>query len=243
MKQPVPGKLNQQIRRLGILVLAGVISLPALARDYDLVINNGRVMDPETNFDAIRNVGVRDGKIVAITKDAIQGTETIDATGLVVSPGFIDGHLHVVDAPLGQKAALRDGVTTAMDLEVGAYPVDLWYDNLARRSQTNYGATVSVAGARTAVFKPDYKSTTGNIQTDVFNGVPVGIDWSSRIATEAEGKQILTILETGLKRGALGIGPPIGYMTEGFTTSNEVCIQKLAARVRPMQPEESIAAW
>ena len=211
------------------LVLFGM-SGAALAETYDVVILNGRVIDPETSLDAVRNVGVKGGKIAEITEEVITGKETIDASGHVVSPGFIDGHVHVVDAPLGQKAALRDGVTTTMDLEVGAYPVDLWYDNLSGRSQTNYGATVSVGGARTKVFKPDYQSVTGNIQTDLFSGVDVGIDWSTRIATPAEQQQILDILETGLKRGALGIGPPIGYMTEGFTTSNEIDIQKLVAK-------------
>jgi N-acyl-D-glutamate deacylase len=62
--------------------------LPAMAVDYDVVINNGRVMDPETNFDGVRNVGIKDGKIVAITEDAITGKETIDAKGHVVAPGF-----------------------------------------------------------------------------------------------------------------------------------------------------------
>jgi N-acyl-D-glutamate deacylase len=62
--------------------------LPAVAADYDVVINNGRVMDPETNFDGVRNVGIKDGKIVAITEDAITGKETIDAKGHVVAPGF-----------------------------------------------------------------------------------------------------------------------------------------------------------
>lgn len=137
-----------------LFLLLVPFTMPLAADDYDLVILNGRVMDPETNFDATRNVGVRAGKIVKITKDAIKGTETIDATGHVVGPGFIDGHVHVVDAPLGQKGALRDGVTTTLDLEVGAFPVDLWYDNLAGRSQTNYGAVVSVPAVRTEVFKP-----------------------------------------------------------------------------------------
>ena len=106
-------------------------------------------MDPESGLDALRNVGVSDGKIAVITEDSIQGKETIDAAGHVVAPGFIDGHMHTVDIPLAQKGALLDGVTTAMDLEAGAMPVGRWYDDLKDRSQTNYGAsTSSGAGLR-----------------------------------------------------------------------------------------------
>ena len=76
---------------LGCLALSLMLVMPAMAADYDLVINNGRVMDPETMYDAVANVGIKDGKIAVITKDTITGKETIDAKGLVVAPGFIDG--------------------------------------------------------------------------------------------------------------------------------------------------------
>ena len=66
------------LRRLAIVlaVCSGLTAVPAQAQDYDLVILNGRVMDPETGLDAVRNVGVKDGKIVVITDDNIQGTHT-----------------------------------------------------------------------------------------------------------------------------------------------------------------------
>ena len=54
-----------------VMSCTGLIAV-AHAQDYDLVINNGRVMDPETNFDGVRNVGIKEGKVVAITKDIIQ---------------------------------------------------------------------------------------------------------------------------------------------------------------------------
>jgi dihydroorotase-like cyclic amidohydrolase len=60
-------------------MVSGLVGLPAQAQDYDLVILNGRVMDPETKLDAVRNVGVKDGKIATVTEDAIKGKETIDA--------------------------------------------------------------------------------------------------------------------------------------------------------------------
>lgn len=91
------------------LLLAG----PVHASDYDLIIENGRVMDPETMYDEVANVGIKGNRIVAITKDAITGNETIDATGLVVAPGFIDTHFHAVDT-FGTKLGVADGITTGM---------------------------------------------------------------------------------------------------------------------------------
>ncbi|MGB6222082.1 MAG: hypothetical protein WBG04_13715, partial [Haloferula sp.] len=88
-------KIHTSIRLLLATSLLAVSS--AFAQDYDVAILNGRVMDPETNFDGVRNVGVKDGKIVAITEDAITGKETIDAKGHVVAPGFIEGHQHATD--------------------------------------------------------------------------------------------------------------------------------------------------
>jgi N-acyl-D-glutamate deacylase len=80
---------------LSILFLALIsIKMPLVAADYDLVIVNGRVMDPKSGLDAVRNVGVRDGKIAAITREAIKGKEIINARNHVVAPGFIDGHSH-----------------------------------------------------------------------------------------------------------------------------------------------------
>ena len=83
-------------------------------QEFDIVILNGRVMDPETNFDAVRNVGIKDGKIALITEETIKGKETIDAEWHVVAPGFIDTHYHTTDL-FGAKLGLADGITTAMD--------------------------------------------------------------------------------------------------------------------------------
>ena len=134
-----------------LLFLLTSFTTPCSA-DYDIAINNGRVMDPETGFDAIRNVGVKDGRITIITEDTISATEQIDATELVVAPGFIDTHFHHT-RPIGYKLALRDGVTTAMDLEAGAYGprVDDWYKMHEGKSQVNYGTSSGHEFARSKV--------------------------------------------------------------------------------------------
>ncbi len=100
-------------------------------------------MDPETNLDAVRNVGINDGIIAAITEDQISGTETIDASGHVVAPGFIDSQQHGHGNIWSVKVGLRDGVTTPLDLEFGNMNVAQWYADREGNWPANYGAAVS----------------------------------------------------------------------------------------------------
>lgn len=224
-----------RVAALALIVgVVGLLSLPCSAEQhFDLVILNGRVMDPQTNFDGVRNIGIKDGKIVKITKKAITGAETIDASGHVVAPGFIDGHSHVVDIPLAQKAALRDGVTTFLDLEAGALPIGEWYEVLEGKSQTNYGASVSSAAARTATFDPSYLKNTrsSNVVYDMMSKeVKVTGDTFTRIPTDAEIDNILKLVEDGLKEGGLGVGIVPGYIVDGATSKEIIGAQKLAGK-------------
>jgi len=133
-----------------------------MAHTFDLVIANGRVMDPESGLDGMRHVGVRGDKIVAISDRPLAGSATmIDATGQVVAPGFIDGHCHGANDAFGVKLGVLDGKTTHLDLEWGAWPVDRWYDRLEGRSQSNYGASGSHLAIREEVFS-GFVPTTGN---------------------------------------------------------------------------------
>ncbi|MEE4377414.1 MAG: hypothetical protein V2J55_07865 [Candidatus Competibacteraceae bacterium] len=128
----------------------------------ELVISNGRVIDPETGLDAVRNVGINNGKIFATTDQPVAIKETIDAICLVGAPGFVDGHSHSANDAFGLKMGILDGRTTQMDLEAGAWPVDVWYDHLERRSQVNYGASVGHLPIRDIVFS-NITMTTGNL--------------------------------------------------------------------------------
>ena len=81
-----------------LFFMAAVISISGVHADaktytselFDTVIEGGRVMDPETNFDAIANIGIRRGKIKRITNQPLKGKRGIDANGLVVAPGDMD---------------------------------------------------------------------------------------------------------------------------------------------------------
>jgi len=204
----------------------------AIPEDLDLVILNGRVMDPESKLDAQRNVGVKDGKIVAVTEQAIKGSETIDAKGHVVAPGFIDTHHHNVLTPFGQKLALRDGITTPLELEGGVMPVGEWYDSMGGKSQTNYGATAGVMGARETVLNPKFKSIAGASMNDLDQPKITGatMNWSTKVATDAEIEKVLALVEQGVKEGALGVGLTTGYMVDGITSRETYGVQAIAGK-------------
>jgi len=219
---------------LSFLILSiSMVSTVSADDTYDLVILNGRVMDPETRLDAVRNVGVRNGMIAVITSDQIQGKETIDAKGHVVAPGFIDMHDHNTAAPFGQKLALRDGVTTPMELEAGIYPVDTWYAYLDGKSQTNYGASVGTIPVRETVLNPAYETKAyGDFLYDMQKPklTKTSMKWSTQVATDEQIKQVEALLEEGLKQGAIGVGHCPGYMVSGVTQQESHIAQELAAR-------------
>ena len=94
---------------------------------YDIVLAGGRVIDPETKLDAIKNVGIINNRIAQISSEPLKGKETINVSGLVVAPGFIDLHVHG-RSNVEQEYQLHDGVTTALELEWGIEHVEQWYE-------------------------------------------------------------------------------------------------------------------
>ncbi|MFK7915430.1 MAG: amidohydrolase family protein [Pseudomonadales bacterium] len=196
-----------------------------LAAQYDTVLLGGRVMDPESGLDAVRNVGIRDGRIATISRRALKGREVIDASGHVVTAGFIDAHFHWV-RPVGYKLGLRDGVTTAMDLEFGALgtQVEQWYEQRAGQTQVNYGTSASHELARSKVLDDAQAldaPTAGATRT-------AGSGWSETVADVDQGRRILAVLDAGLRAGAVGVGSTLGYMP-GVTAQEMYAVQAQAA--------------
>ncbi len=210
--------LNFGLWTLGITFIFILVALPVRAEVYDVVILNGRVMDPESNLDAVRNIGISKGTIQAITTEPLQGNSKIDARGLIVSPGFIDIHVHLLPGQdqINFSVKATDGVTTALDLEAGTEDVDRWYAMREGKAIINYGASANHAAARMKVMK------------DPGTMFPAG-DAAKRAASESEIKEIKGLIEQGLDRGAIGIGLLLAYtpavtreeMIEIFRTGNK----------------------
>lgn len=212
------------------ILLIGLITMPVQAKEFDLVISQGRVMDPETGLDAIRNVGIAGGQIKLITAEPISGKQNIDASNLVVAPGFIDVHSHTPTL-LGQHMNLLDGVTTALDLEAGAYPISFYGEHFAGGAQINYGSSVAHFAIRAKVID-------GVDQPYIFVGHrPSKLDGKAFIqsATPAQIEEMRIMLNDGLDQGGLGIGVLLDYMTSAVSDDElRMLFEVAAARATPI---------
>jgi len=196
--------------RLGVLALA---AMPLVAQQYDVVLANGRVMDPASNLDAVRYVGIAGGKIAAISATPLRGREVVDVKGLVVAPGFIDIHQHRIN-PENFAFKARDGVTSALEMEVGVSPVPPWYAEREGHSLINFGASVGhIPALMTAMH-----------DTGTFLPHDAAAE---RVPTPAEHQQALQLLRRGLADGAMGIGMGIAYVKE--TRAQILDVFRLAA--------------
>ena len=199
--------------RLAVLAFA---ALPLAAQQYDVVLANGRVMDPASNLDGVRFVGITAGKIAAISATPLRGRETVDVKGLVVAPGFIDIHQHRIN-PENYAFKARDGVTTVLEMEVGVSPVPPWYAEREGHSLINFGASV---GHIPALMTAMHDTGTFLPHDAAANRVP----------TAAEHQEALQLLRRGLQDGALGIGMGIAYVKE--TRAQILDVFRLAAETK-----------
>ena len=183
---------------------------------YDVAILNGRVMDPESGLDAVRNIGIRGGKITVLSESPLSAKSTIDAKGLVVSPGFIDLHEHGQEERNYEFQA-RDGVTTSLELEAGTDDVDRWYALREGKSLINFGVSIGHIPVRMKVM--------GDPQGGM---LPTG-DAAHRAASPEEFSKITAAMERGFRQGALSEGMGVNY-TPGATHWEIVEMFRIAAK-------------
>src|SRR5882762_4703801 len=176
-------------------LLASLTAIVA-AQQYDLVIEGGRVIDPETGLDAVRSVGVRDGKIVRVSPEFLSGRRVIHAGELVVAPGFIDLHQHGQELE-SQRVKALDGVSTALELEIGAPDVAQFLKSKEGHSLIHYGTSASHPAARALVFGAPM--VAGAI-------VPKSGPATDRPATPEQIEGMQERLRAELDAGALAIG-------------------------------------
>jgi dihydroorotase len=172
-------------------------------------------MDPESALDAVRNVGIREGKIRTIGAGALKGKQTIDAKGLVVAPGFIDLHEHGQE-PKNYQFQAHDGVTTSLELEAGTDDVDKWYAAREGKSLINFGVSIGHIPVRM------------NVMHDPGPFLATG-DAARRAATPEELASMLELMDRGFRRGALAEGMGVNY-TPAASHAEIVDMFRIAAK-------------
>ena len=176
---------------------------------YDLVLEGGRVMDPASGLDSVLNVGITGERIAALSAGPLRGTEVVRVAGLAVAPGFIDLHAHG-QTEGDMRLQAQDGVTTALDMEAGVFPVAKWYASREGKSPVNFGATVGHRPARYFVFDGvdvGHGPTNPGAIT-ALGPLPAG---ANQRASEAQVEALDGAIRQGLAEGALGVGFGINY--------------------------------
>jgi N-acyl-D-aspartate/D-glutamate deacylase len=207
-----------------LLVFATTI---AAGQQYDLVIEGGRVLDPETGLDAVRNVGIRDGKIARVAAEALSGRRVVHAGGLVVAPGFIDLHQHGQELA-SQRVKALDGVTTALELEIGAPDVAQFLKSKEGHSLIHYGTAASHVAARAAVFGAPLPPEVIGPHAGIPEILPKSGPATDQPATPEQIEAMRARLRAELDAGGLAIGMGIQY-TPGATRLEVIDMFRLAA--------------
>jgi N-acyl-D-aspartate/D-glutamate deacylase len=196
---------------LAACALLGCNTSPTTSEPYDVVVRGGRVIDPESGLDAIRNLGIRDGRIGQISANVLVGEQVIDANGLVVAPGFIDLHAHgQAEEPF--RLMVQDGVTTAFEIELGTSDVSAWYGEREGGQILNYAVGVGHVPVRMRVMGDE-----GIVY-------PTGSAGSEQ-ASEEQITEMEALIERGLREGAVAVGFGLAYTPAAVTAELESMLQ------------------
>ena len=218
---------------VAVAITAGIAPF-ASAQDYDLVILNGRVMDPETKFDKVSNVGIKGDRIVKITEEKITGKKTIDAKGHAVVPGFINTHSHSFGG-FDQKMMAHDGTTTILDTESGVADAELFYSKYQGKSFLNFGSGMGHEEIRRVIMDEVpieiASDPTYILQSRALAEKEDGhASWALDVPTKLELVQTLTMYEKGLRAGAITVNTTVGYMGYNTYPKEIYALQKMAKK-------------
>lgn len=215
----IPGRspMRHAIALAAVLGLAVSIAATAGADEpFDVVLHGGRVIDPESGLDAVRDVGIRGDTITAVSEAPLRGLRTIDAAGLVVAPGFIELHQHDF-LPGTDRVLALDGLTTALELEIGVPDVGRFIAAHRGRSLVNFGASASYFIARLSAWDQPVPASRMGAEAGV---VPQSGPATNDAATPGQLGRVLARLRSEVGAGALGIG--IGLEYSPGTTRHEL---------------------
>jgi len=182
----------------------------AQAQDYELVISNGRVMDPESGLDGIRHLGINAGRIVVISDSPLSGSREINADGLVVAPGFVDIHAHG-QTEEAYRLMVQDGVTSGFELEIGTAHVGEWYGERAGGQVLNYGISIGHIPIRMVLFD------------DPGRFLPMAAGGSGIAGPEIMDR-MAEMMRQGIAEGAVAVGFGLAYTPAATETEFEAML-------------------
>ncbi len=221
---------------ISIFTLFSLVGYSQSTIVYDIVLEGGRVIDPETKLDATRNVGIMGNRIAQISAEPLKGKELINVKGLVVAPGFIDPHVHGI-SNVEQEYQLYDGVTTALELELGVPHLKEWYTSRQSTAMINYGASANWGFARmlalenysTEALELKQAATDGSMSGNVIMSTMGGS--YSKTLEQTQTPKMLATIKNELAAGGIGIGVFIGYIP-GATAEEIFRVYQLAGEMQ-----------
>lgn len=206
------GNLFVAITLLIAFILTSVnLNFADEVKKYDIVVKNGTIMNPETEHELKGyNLAIKDGTVVRITKEQLTGEREIDATGMIVSPGFIDLITYEPN-DVGVIYKIHDGVTSNLLMHGGTENAKKWYDYWNRVGRKiNYGASSFITRHRWSI---------------------IGYSIDKSITNEEDIQRLVREVRENIEEGALGISFSFEYVP-GIKSNEVIPLLELANEVK-----------